>query len=85
VHIESTFCYKVDRNVPAANAGNLECVVPPSYGNPSFLQLFAAISQDMALAFKCAFYQLTSVEANSSSAGQEILYILWSRKVHYCV
>ena len=40
--------------------------------------LSAAISQDMALAFKSAFYQLTSWEASSSSAGQEILYILWN-------
>ena len=85
VHIENTFCYKVDRHVPAANAGNLKCVVSPSYGNPSFLKLFAAISQNMALAFRCAFYQLTSGEANSSSAGQEILYILWNREVHYYV
>jgi hypothetical protein len=75
----------MDRNVPGINAGNLERVVSPSYGNPSFMQLFAAISQDMALAFKSAFYHLTSGEANSSSAGQEILYILWNLKVHYCV
>jgi len=40
MHIENTFCYKVDRNTPAANAGNLECVVSPSCGNPSCLQPF---------------------------------------------
>jgi hypothetical protein len=51
-----TFSYKADRNVPAANARNLECLVPPSYVNPSCLPLFAAIAQDMALASTSAFY-----------------------------
>jgi hypothetical protein len=54
-----TFFYEVDRNVRAANARNLECLVSPSYVNPSCLLFFAAIAQDMALAFKSAFYQLT--------------------------